>query len=120
LGPIPFDSARAVFGLLALGLAAIGFASWRGVGLAPALLLPWTAFFVLFFGWYQPIAAGDRFLLPLVPPLLIAAAVGLAQVVSTSRLGLQIALGLLFIANLAAAWAVHFGAVDPASFFTAP
>ncbi|HVJ83300.1 MAG TPA: hypothetical protein VNC50_19705, partial [Planctomycetia bacterium] len=120
LGPIPFDSARAVFGLLALGLAAIGFASWRGVGLAPALLLPWTGFFLLFFGWYQPIAAGDRFLLPLVPPLLVAAAVGLCQVVSTSRLGPQIALGSLVLANLAAAWVIFSGAVDPASFFTAP
>jgi hypothetical protein len=76
LGPWPFDSGRALFGTVFLVAALIGMTSVIGGKLRPTFLILWTAWFLLFFGWYQPIASGDRFLLPLVPPLTIAASLG--------------------------------------------
>jgi len=76
LGPSPFDSGRAIFGAFVMGFAAIGLWTESGRRLAPTFLMLWSAWFVLFFGWYQPIASGDRFLLPLAPPLTIAASLG--------------------------------------------
>jgi len=77
LGPWPFDSGRAVIGALLIVFAAVGMWTESGRRLAPTFLMLWAAWFVVFFGWYQPIAAGDRFLLPLAPPLTIAASLGM-------------------------------------------
>jgi hypothetical protein len=79
LGPAPLDSGRAVFGAVLLSAALLAMATHLGAKLAPGFLIFWTGWFVLFFGWYQPIASGDRFLLPLVPPLTIAASLGLSS-----------------------------------------
>jgi hypothetical protein len=43
------------------------------------LLLAWIACFLVMFAWYLPIAAGQRFTVPLLPPLLICTATGLAR-----------------------------------------
>jgi hypothetical protein len=76
LGLGPLGSGRAVLGAAILALACVGWWSHAGRRLAPAFTMSSLVWFVVFFGWYQPIASGDRFLLPLAPPLLAAAAVG--------------------------------------------
>jgi hypothetical protein len=85
LGPWPFDSGRVFFGFVFLAFALFGMGTALGHRLSPTFLLLWTAFFILFFGWYQPIASGDRFLLPLVPPLSIAASLGILCLASGGR-----------------------------------
>jgi hypothetical protein len=45
----------------------------------------WSAVFYLFFAWYVPIAAGDRFLAPIVPVLITFAARGVAVLAATSN-----------------------------------
>lgn len=76
LGPAPLGDARVLFGLV-LGLLAIG-----SLLLRPELrgsVLPWWLVALLpMFAWYVPIAAGDRFVVPLLPGLVVAAAVGLS------------------------------------------
>ena len=81
LGPVPFDSARAVFGvpLLLFALAPGAVGDRRSIH---GLTLCWLLVFWIFFAWYLPIAASDRFIFPLVPPLLILASGGMARTVS--------------------------------------
>jgi hypothetical protein len=77
LGPCPLEDSRALVGLVLLMLAVLQLVarpSGEGVVLAC-----WTALFVPFFAWYVPIAAGERFLFPLLAPLLILAAEGLTR-----------------------------------------
>jgi hypothetical protein len=78
LSPAGCGPARALVGA---AIAAAALAScWTGrAGFRLAAL--WTATFVFFFGWYVPIAAGDRFLLPLLPCLLHAAALAAVRLI---------------------------------------
>jgi hypothetical protein len=80
LGPWPFDSGRVLFGAVFLVAALIGMTTAISRKLSPTFLILWAGWFLLFFGWYQPIASGDRFLLPLIPPLTIAASLGISCV----------------------------------------
>jgi hypothetical protein len=77
LGPWPLDSGRALVGFLMFLLAILGFVGPQRDRLAPIFLLTWTAWSLVFFGWYQPIASGDRFLIPVLIPLLVSSASGL-------------------------------------------
>ncbi|MCA9055234.1 MAG: hypothetical protein KDA75_15445, partial [Planctomycetaceae bacterium] len=77
LGPAPLDDGRILFGF-PIGLLAL-------LGLLTSPRFPgkltgvWTLLLWLMFAWYVPIAAGERFLIPLLIPLLLAAAVGMAR-----------------------------------------
>lgn len=85
LGPLPGDDVRVLPGLLLAGFAAAG-ACGRP---ARELLLTggwWLVSFPLL-AWYVPIAAGDRFVLPLIPPVLLYSARGLVQFVRLMRCG---------------------------------
>lgn len=79
LGPAPLDDGRVLCGaLLAMGAV---------VGLATAPAFPWlstvvwTALLWGCFAWYVPIAVSERFLAPVLLPLLAAAAVGLERLI---------------------------------------
>ncbi|MBC8117475.1 MAG: hypothetical protein H7062_24010 [Candidatus Saccharimonas sp.] len=96
LGPTPLGESRILFGVPLLGLAVIGLLAERRVNV---LLLPiWLAICLPVFGWYVPVAAGERFILPLVPPLLTFASIGavrLAHLWHRERAPLLIAGGCL-------------------------
>jgi hypothetical protein len=47
-------------------------------------VLFWLAIFWTFFAWYVPIEVGDRFVLPLVPPILTYAAIGLLKLATVA------------------------------------
>ncbi|MGL4462878.1 MAG: glycosyltransferase family 39 protein, partial [Planctomycetia bacterium] len=83
LGPAPLESGRAAIGLVLLAAAVAAWAADARRSppreLNPWLTPLWVMVFWVFFAWYTPIAAGDRFLLPLLPPLLLAAADGLVR-----------------------------------------
>jgi len=83
LGPLPGDDVRVLPGLL---LAACAAAGACGRGTRELLLTGgwWLVSFPLL-AWYVPIAAGDRFVLPLIPPVLLYAARGLVQIVRLIR-----------------------------------
>ena len=77
LGPAPLGESRVLFGAPLLGLAVLGLLTERRVN---TLLLPiWLAICLPVFGWYVPVAAGERFILPLVPPLLVFASIGIVR-----------------------------------------
>jgi hypothetical protein len=80
LGPAPLDDARVLFGLplLLCALVAVIADPRREHG----LLAAWLVVCVPLFAWYIPVAAGDRFPLPLLAPLLMLAAEGIARLVS--------------------------------------
>ncbi|MCA9024603.1 MAG: glycosyltransferase family 39 protein [Planctomycetaceae bacterium] len=75
LGPFPLDDSRVLFGvpLLIFGLATVIYQPKP----IHVLLVIWTCLLTVMFAWYIPIAAGERFLLPLLAPLLAHAAEGL-------------------------------------------
>ncbi len=77
LGPLPFDEGRLFFGLLALPFLIIGLLSETGP--ARRLYLIWMLLFWLAFAWYLPIAAGERFLIPLLLPSLAFVSLGLIR-----------------------------------------
>lgn len=79
LGPAPLDDGRVLCGvLLALCAAA-------GLGTAPRfpwqVTVAWTVLLWGCFAWYVPIAVSERFLVPVLLPLLAAAAVGLERII---------------------------------------
>ncbi|MGH7129757.1 MAG: hypothetical protein ACREIV_14400, partial [Planctomycetaceae bacterium] len=74
LGPVPLDDARFLFGLVIALLAAVGMLAERRRD--AGLVIVWLALLVPLFGWYVPIAAGERFLAPLLVPTLAYAACG--------------------------------------------
>ena len=104
LAPVSFANSRALVGLVIGLMALLGAWAIRGEkdpGQEPAgregeqvgagehepvvwLLAVWCGFFYVFFAWYVPIAPGDRFWAPLVPPLLILAARGATSLISAS------------------------------------
>ncbi len=94
LGPAPLGETRILFGVPLLGLAVIGLLSERRLNVR---LLPiWLAICLPVFGWYVPVAAGERFILPLVPPLLAMSSVGLVRLAhlwQRERASLLIAVG---------------------------
>ncbi len=73
LGPVGLGEGRALPGL---GLAALALLGWWTMPQRPAawLILVWTIPSILLFAWYVPIAAGERFIAPLVPLWLLLAA----------------------------------------------
>lgn len=78
LGPVPFDDARILFGVPLLGLAMIGV--FRAPPAHRRWLATWIVLQWLVFAWYVVIAAGDRFILGVLPPLLVYAADGIVAV----------------------------------------
>jgi hypothetical protein len=72
--PHPDDDKRIVPGTLIALLAALGWLVSRGE--EKWLLLIWLAICLPMFAWYVPVAAGERFVLPLLVPVLCYAAEG--------------------------------------------
>lgn len=83
LGPAPLDDSRVIFGLPWALLAAARMASRRSA--ADGLILIWALLSWLLFAWYVPIAAGERFILPLLAPLLVLASEALARIVTSPQ-----------------------------------
>lgn len=81
LGPAPLDDSRAAIGIAMLALAAIGAWGLRHAGVA--VYLAWLFPVLVTFAWYIPIAAGERFVLPLLIPTLVYCARGLVQLAHT-------------------------------------
>ena len=80
LGPAPWDDARVLFGLPLFALGLLGLCHTPRL---PALVLVfWTGIVWVIMAWYVPIAAGDRFMMPLLIPWLTLAANGLVRVLS--------------------------------------
>jgi len=77
LGPTPLDDSRVLCGApLALLAIATALAQRRP---EHRLLLVWGLLHWVVFAWYVPIAAGERFVLPLLIPILATASDGLVQ-----------------------------------------
>jgi hypothetical protein len=84
-GPAPLDDARVLPGLAVLVFGIVGMAATRR---DDALLVAiWTALLIFMFAWYVPIAAGERFVLPVLVPWLAFAAEGAARVLQVVRAG---------------------------------
>lgn len=77
LGPLPFEEGRLFFGILALPFLLIGLISESHS--ARRLYLIWMLLFWLAFAWYLPIAAGERFLVPLLLPSLAFISLGIVR-----------------------------------------
>ena len=77
LGPSPLQDSRILFGGLWAGIALFGGATERRT--EPFLIPIWLLICVPVFGWYVPVAAGERFILPLVPPILVIASGGIVR-----------------------------------------
>jgi len=78
LGPLPFTEGRLFFGLLAIPFLIVGLLA--ETGLARRLYFIWMMLFWLAFAWYLPIAAGERFLMPLLLPTLAFISLGVIRV----------------------------------------
>lgn len=83
LGPAPLDDARLLSGVPLALLAAVWMATRRSA--ADGLLLAWGIVCWGTFAWYVPIAAGERFILPLLAPILATAAEAIVRLVRSSR-----------------------------------
>ncbi len=83
LGPAPLDDSRVLFGLPLAGIAVLTMLSRRNA--ADGLLLVWGVILWLMFAWYVPIAASERFILPLLVPLLYLAAEGIVRALGAMR-----------------------------------
>lgn len=82
LGPSPLDDGRVLFGAVLAPLAAVGMVTRRSA--ADGLLLIWGIVCWIVFAWYVPIAAGERFILPLLAPVLATASEALARLARSS------------------------------------
>ena len=80
LGPAPWDDARVLFGLPLFALGLLGL--YHTPRLPALVLISWTGIEWVMMAWYIPIAAGDRFMMPLLIPWLALAANGLVRIVS--------------------------------------
>ncbi|MDF1744462.1 MAG: hypothetical protein P1V19_12270, partial [Gimesia sp.] len=78
LGPLPFGEGRLFFGLLAVPFLIIGLIAEPHP--ARRLYCIWIILFWLAFAWYLPIAAGERFLMPLLLPTLAFVSLGMVRV----------------------------------------
>jgi hypothetical protein len=83
LGPAPLDDSRVLFGLPLAGIAVLTMLSRRNA--ADGLFLVWGVILWLMFAWYVPIAASERFILPLLVPLLYLAAEGIVRTIGALR-----------------------------------
>ena len=80
LGPTPLDNSRVLFGIIFLLLAGLSLLH-ESTAIKTTLAI-WIALSLLLFGWYIPIAAGPRFMAPLLPLLLTFTGVGMWRVMS--------------------------------------
>lgn len=99
LGPTPLDDSRVLFGIPLALLAVATMAVRRRP--EHRLLLVWGVLHWVVFAWYVPIAAGERFVMPLLIPLLATAADGVVRLWPTSRnrwTRLLVILGILWCA----------------------
>lgn len=83
LGPAYWGDARVLWGAAYLLLIPLGWGPPLTTSQRTALLL-WVGLCWPLFGWYVPIAAGDRFVAPLLPALLCVVAVGISRMVARS------------------------------------
>jgi hypothetical protein len=82
LGPAPWDDGRVIFGGVMVIACLIGMSvEPRGKKKKADLIVPWALVLWLFFAWYVPIAAGERFILPLLVPALVYTAIGMLRLV---------------------------------------
>jgi len=79
LGPQGLDDGRVIFGLPIAICCGIGL--WFERRPAKWLLLGWVFTAWILFAWYVPIAAGDRFPIPLLLPVLAHAAEGMRRLI---------------------------------------
>jgi len=80
LGPTPLDDSRVLFGIIFLLLA--GLSLLHASTAIKTTLAIWVTLSLLLFGWYIPIAAGQRFMAPFLPLLVAFAGVGMWRVMS--------------------------------------
>jgi hypothetical protein len=80
LGPTPLDDSRVLLGIAFLLLAGLALLH-ESTAIKTALAI-WVTLSLLLFGWYIPIAAGQRFMAPLLPLLLVFAGIGMWRVIS--------------------------------------
>lgn len=80
LGPTPLDDSRVLFGIIFFLLAALALLH-TSTAIKTTLVI-WVALSLLLFGWYIPIATGQRFMAPLLPLLIAFAGVGMWRVTS--------------------------------------
>ncbi|HUG89752.1 MAG TPA: hypothetical protein VML55_02900, partial [Planctomycetaceae bacterium] len=81
LGPPPLDDSRVLVGGILALLACVGGTACPAAG---RVTLLWTAVLVPVFAWYVPVAAGERFVMPLLVPLLALAAHGAVVVLGAT------------------------------------
>jgi hypothetical protein len=80
LGPTPLDDSRVLFGIIFLLLA--GLSLLHASTAIKTTLSIWIILSLLLFGWYTPIAIGQRFMAPFLPLLVAFAGVGIWRVMS--------------------------------------
>tara|TARA_R110002095_G_scaffold194565_2_gene172887 strand:- start:104 stop:1594 length:1491 start_codon:yes stop_codon:yes gene_type:complete len=78
LGPLPFEEGRLFFGVMAVPFLMMGLLAETGP--PRRLYFIWMLLFWLQFAWYLPIAAGERFLMPLLLPTLALISLGVVRV----------------------------------------
>jgi hypothetical protein len=91
LAPATLGPSRPLVGLVILLVAGLG--AMQSSRTAVSLAAVWCLVFYLFFSWYIPIAAGDRFWAPLVPILLSFAARGAIALFASDAAASQAAVG---------------------------
>lgn len=74
------------------------------------LLMIWCVVSVLMFAWYVPVAAGERFPFPLLVPLLMYAAIGIAHVVGSRTKVLTAAFVLASVVAAIMTWSTDLAA----------
>jgi hypothetical protein len=79
LGPAPWDDGRVLFGAVISLLCLLGMIVEPGG--RTDLVIVWGIVLWLFFAWYVPIAAGERFILPILTPVLTYAAIGMLRLI---------------------------------------
>ncbi|QDT53986.1 hypothetical protein Pan44_20130 [Caulifigura coniformis] len=89
LGPQGLDDGRVIFGLPIAISCGIGL--WFERRPAKWLLLGWVFVAWVLFAWYVPIAAGDRFPIPLLLPVLAHAAEGMRRILIASQISSPLA-----------------------------
>ena len=85
LGPVLSGDARVLPGAVIAVLAVLGWCVSRRE--EKWLLLIWLIVFLMIFAWYVPVAAGERFVLPLLLPIVLCAADGAVQLAGSQRRG---------------------------------
>lgn len=83
LGPAPWGDGRVLAGGL-LAVLAVGVLLFRREFRRSALL-PWLVILIPMFGWYVTIAAGDRFVVPLIPGMMACASLAISLLTERLR-----------------------------------